>query len=102
MQLTGCTTGANRVTLWMELQELDLLSKGLWSRVKEWRMLDLHLARNFRICTAKNTTYVVPENYIRTSLVNPQGHIVQGISWFDAVFPRPTQRQTNYRNHRDV
>jgi cytochrome c oxidase subunit 2 len=51
--------------------------KGLWTRVKSGdvvfttgeRLSDLY---------GENTTYEVPENYIRTSIVNPQEHIVQG------------------------
>jgi cytochrome c oxidase subunit 2 len=51
--------------------------KGLWDRVNSG---DVGFTSGEKLSDlyGDNTLYGVPENYIRTSLVNPQGHIVKG------------------------
>ncbi len=51
--------------------------KGLWDRVKSG---DITFTSGVKLSNllGDNTEYGEPENYIRTSLVNPQGHIVRG------------------------
>ena len=51
--------------------------KGLWNRVKSG---DVTFTSGEKLSNllGDNTEYGEPENYIRTSLVNPQGHIVKG------------------------
>jgi len=51
--------------------------KGLWKRVKEGNV-GFTSGEKLSDLYGNDTTYVVPENYLRTSLVNPQGHIVKG------------------------
>jgi cytochrome c oxidase subunit 2 len=51
--------------------------KGLWDRVKSG---DVNFISGEKLSNlyGESTTYEVPENYIRTSLLDPQGHIVKG------------------------
>jgi cytochrome c oxidase subunit 2 len=51
--------------------------KGLWNRVKSGEV-GFASGEKLSELYGENTTYVVPENYIRTSLLDPQGHIVKG------------------------
>jgi cytochrome c oxidase subunit 2 len=51
--------------------------KGLWDRVKSGD-IGFTSGEILSNLLGENTTYGEPENYIRTSLVNPQKHIVKG------------------------
>ena len=51
--------------------------KGLWDRVKDGDV-DFTSGEKLTNLLGESTTYEIPENYIRSSIVNPQGHIVQG------------------------
>ena len=51
--------------------------KGLWDRCKDGA-ISFTSGEKLSNLLGEATTYEVPENYIRASIVNPQGHIVQG------------------------
>ena len=51
--------------------------KGLWDRVNAGQV-EFTSGEKLSDLYGSNTVYGVPENYIRTSIVDPQKHIVQG------------------------
>ena len=51
--------------------------KGLWDRCKDGN-ITFTSGEKLSSLLGEATTYEVPENYIRSSIVDPQGHIVQG------------------------
>lgn len=51
--------------------------KGLWGRVKSGEV-GFTSGEKLSNLYGENSLYEVPENYIRSSLLNPQGHIVKG------------------------